>query len=136
MGIIGQSVWTENQAEGRAHLDDGLVGLDKLDDSEDRITNRGVVWIGDCGRCGWQLKATIPWGEVLAFHMRQTIVPNTKIEQWGFLFGLKCRNTTCGKTNGVRLTWQEIANYINHGIQAGILNPRLFAPGPPPPQQR
>lgn len=128
--MAGKSVWTENMEGERAYADDGLVGLDKLDDSDDRITQRGVIWIGDCGRCGWQLKATITWGEVLAFHMRQAIIPNTKMEPWGVLFALHCRNSACGKNNAVRLTWFEIQKYLNHAIQARIIDPNILAGRP------
>jgi len=118
-------VWTESLDQGRAYLDDALHGLGEAQSEsvEDHVTNRGVIYKFDCHRCSRQSKWTFTWGEVVAFKTKQPIVPHTKYTQQGVMFLGAC---PCGKVNPVIFSWSDVNRYVQHAVQAGILNPKIL----------
>lgn len=117
-------VWAEDiSTDPRG--DEMLAALGESERSHvvDEVSKRGVVCLGNCAKCGRQWKMVIPWGEIAAVFLGQTIV-GTRATRQGVLFGVGCR---CGTTpTPMRISWPEVKQYVEIGVQSGSLDPRIF----------
>jgi len=119
-----KKVWTEDQVNDP----NGADMMAALGESErthivDDVSKRGIICLGNCIRCGRQWKMVITWGEIAAMFIGQPI-DGTRATRQGVLLGVGCR---CGTNpTPMRISWPEIKQYVEIGVQSESLNPKIF----------
>lgn len=116
-------VWAEdvvNDPRG----DEMMAALGESERSHvvDEVSKRGLVCLGNCMKCGRQWKMVVPWGEIAAMFLGQPLA-GTKATRQGVLLGVGCR---CNAPTPMRITWPEIKQYVEIGVQSGSLDARIF----------
>jgi hypothetical protein len=126
-------VWSESLNGSRAHLDDGLIGLDEKNDTDTThtVTRRGVVLVANCvgdaqvkdtgAGCGRQMKAVMTFGEVLAWWNRVPM-QGTAYARQGAITRLRC---SCGKTTPMLVNWNEVRDWLDFAVRNGSLPPQV-----------
>lgn len=117
--------------EGHGIADDMLQGLSDADlEVGENVVRRGVLLVHNCQNCGRQVKWTLLWGEVAMMYCQQyppDVVQKLRPPPWkytrpGVWLAVNCN---CNKVTPTLVTWNDLERYVDIGIRAQLLDPRI-----------
>lgn len=124
-----KGVFSESLEGNRSHVDDGMFGLSgeegDLTALRSQVTARGVIFTTSCSGdartktsgCGKQLKAVLPWGEILAWYSGTPVQGSVATRQ-GVISRLSCR---CGDSTPILIDWEEVRQWLAAGVRSGAV---------------
>lgn len=124
-------MWSDCRGE-RSTAADVLAGLDEQTTVHEEVTRQGVVYTGNCQRCGAQWKMVAKWVEFAGWFMGQAVPESTPMRD-GVSTAPRCR---CGQPQIFIISWPEVKNYVETAVRAGALPSSILTVRQMQPQRR
>lgn len=124
-------IWSDCR-EGRSTAADVMAGLDDQNNVQEEATRQGVVYTGNCSRCGAQWKMVAKWVEFAGWFLGQAVPDSTPMRD-GVTTQPRCR---CGQPQVFIITWPEVKNYVEIAVRASALPQSILNLRPIQPQRR
>lgn len=115
-------IWSEGRGN-RSTASDVLEGLEFGDGIKEEVVKQGVVYTGNCTKCGVQWKMVSKWVEFAAWFTGSP-VPDTAATPQGVFTQPRCR---CGSAQRFLITWPEVKKHVDTGVQQGALPRNIYA---------